>query len=1222
VSRTFKLLFSSLLLLVAGTSIQTLQFDLAEREGRSAQTIIDLDPLNSRSVLYAGLEESDAHDHVRKQDEQIITQLVDALEGMLDVPVEVKSYQTREQLIYALQAGKIDFFLGGNQVDAQDPRLILSTPYMHSQPAFYRTPNRHGGQRASPNGSRIAMHYRYLPTAAVTRQYPDAVLQLYSSPLAAAAAAALGRADLYLGDRRSSERLIASRHLNLERVELEQGDELPEQGYSLAVLASASALREELDARLHLLEAERMTRITLALTDESHPPQRLQGLSFNAQELSWLSRAPPIRVAINENALPLAYFDGRGEYQEMGIDVLRTLEYATGLRFQLVHGVNPDHYFNALQSGELDLVLDASADALLRAGITPVGPEFANPYVLMARTSRGRVPVKTLDDFSTERLAVPQRLTRLIHHLDTAYPGISLTTFTTADGALQALLDYEVNAAVTTAAAARRMLPNVNFSRIKIVSTVRQVESRSSFFVRNTESEWVSILDKTLQRIALDDYRLFTTFDDYQELSPYVQYWYDNKVTIQRIALSVTGIALLSGFWVVQLMRSIRKREVIQAQLEDQLAFIRVMLDGTPHPIYVRDRAGELVMGNVSYRQAMGDQRNDIIGTRVIDNPRLDPEQARQIHQTYLDAMTHDQPHICDREVCIDGRSIHVYHWVLPYADSRRRIKGVIGGWIDISERRSLLEQLRQATISAEHANRAKTSFLATMSHEIRTPLNAILGMLELAEQQASKGQVDGLAIRTASNEAARLLDLIGNVLDVVRIESGKLSLAPRRVNLAETVRSIESLFGGIASEKHIRLVFEIDPKADVDVLVDPTRLRQIVVNLLGNALKFTQAGQVRLRLVSEAEPDRLNLLISVDDTGPGICRASQKRLFNTFEQAEGTHGGTGLGLSICKTLCEMMGGTLRLISRPGVGTRVKVALSVATLPPQPLPDAPSRALAPNAPADASPAYRILVIDDHPPNRLLLARQLGHFGHAVTLAEDGDAGLAAWRKGVFDLVFIDGDMPTLTGYELAHEIRKAEIAEHRPHCILLGYTANAQLEELQRCIRAGMNDCLFKPVGLQLVGQRLSRYREYLANPRSTSPEAHSLSHLRSLMGGDEQAIQAILAELLEANVDDLMQLARLIGEPDLLALRRVVHRIKGAARMIGNRNLIEPCEALENLCVAGQDPALIRRHALGLFVQLSALDTTIREQYPGIATPADPAPTRVDTARHHDPAR
>jgi two-component system sensor histidine kinase EvgS len=487
-----------------------------------------------------------------------------------------------------------------------------------------------------------------------------------------------------------------------------------------------------------------------------------------------------------------------------------------------------------------------------------------------------------------------------------------------------------------------------------------------------------------------------------------------------------------------------------------------------------------------------------------------------------------------------------------------------------IRQRQQLLQQLQDAKDAADDANRAKTTFLATMSHEIRTPMNAMIGMLELALKRADQGVVDRSAIEVASTAAQQLLGLIGDILDIARIESGHLSLTPERANLRRLVESVCQIFEGLARQKNLQWQVALDPRSDCDVMLDPTRLKQILSNLLSNAIKFTPQGGVSL--VLQVEPggnEHLAVSVQIEDNGIGISEFDQRRLFSPFVQAgnnpQSGRQGSGLGLVISRTLCERMGGQLRLDSALGRGTRVEVSLDLLLLPPL-LGDEVANVL-----EAAVRALRILVVDDYPANRLLLSRQLGYLGHQVLVAENGEEGLRQWRDHEFDVVITDCNMPLLSGYELARAIRDEERIHAVQPILILGFTANAQPEERTRCLAAGMDDCLFKPISLgDLNAWLMSRFGETRAVADAADNAEIDLHSLDHFVGADRELIEQLLQDVRVTNRSDRDALLRAHASSDHEALRVLAHRIKGGAMMVRAGNLVERCEQLERACRDG----------------------------------------------------
>ena len=393
-----------------------------------------------------------------------------------------------------------------------------------------------------------------------------------------------------------------------------------------------------------------------------------------------------------------------------------------------------------------------------------------------------------------------------------------------------------------------------------------------------------------------------------------------------------------------------------------------------------------------------------------------------------------------------------------------------------VEERTAALSIAKEA---AETANRAKSSFLANMSHELRTPMNAIMGMTDLALRRASDAkQIDQL--HKVNNASHHLLSVINNILDISKIEAERLTLEQIDFRLGSVLENLSSLLSQKASGKGLRLLIDIAPElANRSLCGDPLRLGQILLNLTGNALKFTTQGSVSIRVqISEERPADLLLRFDVSDTGIGISPEDQKRLFTAFEQANGSttrqYGGTGLGLAICKRLAQMMGGSIGIESDPGVGSNFwfTVRLSKST---QPLAVSilPSTAAAETRIKQRYNGARVLLAEDEPINQEVSRGLLEEVGLVVDLAADGLLAVDMAKATNYALILMDMQMPLLDGVDACKAIRLCPGRENTP---ILAMTANAFEEDRQRCFEAGMNDHIAKPVDPDLLFETLFKW--------------------------------------------------------------------------------------------------------------------------------------------------
>ena len=386
-------------------------------------------------------------------------------------------------------------------------------------------------------------------------------------------------------------------------------------------------------------------------------------------------------------------------------------------------------------------------------------------------------------------------------------------------------------------------------------------------------------------------------------------------------------------------------------------------------------------------------------------------------------------------------------------------------------EQRRSIEQLIQAREEAEAANRAKSDFLAMMSHELRTPMNGVLGMLQLLETtEMTSEQTEYTALANQSTE--HLLRVINDILDFSRLERGALEFESIPFNLAELMQNTLQLFQHTAQQRQLRL--ELDAQAGLqaqEVRGDPTRIRQVLVNLLGNALKFTESGGVRLQVRWQTLNDHwLSVSCAVQDTGIGISRAQMERMFDPFQQADSSisrrYGGTGLGLSIARTLAECMGGHLRAESRPGQGSTFTLELQLGY-----------SELASLRPIDHAEAVghgqTVLLVEDNPVNQAVIEGMLRSLDYQVVLAIDGIQALQLVKETACVAILMDCQLPGLDGYATAAQIRLLDGHGRTP---IIALTANALPGDRERCLQAGMNDYLAKPFKRAELNRILQRW--------------------------------------------------------------------------------------------------------------------------------------------------
>jgi two-component system, sensor histidine kinase len=491
----------------------------------------------------------------------------------------------------------------------------------------------------------------------------------------------------------------------------------------------------------------------------------------------------------------------------------------------------------------------------------------------------------------------------------------------------------------------------------------------------------------------------------------------------------------------------------------------------------------------------------------------------------------------------------------------------------------SMATELEAARAAAESANQAKTRFLTDMSHEMRTPFQGLLSMLSmLRETPLEPRQLDYL--RTASESADHLLSVLNDIVDLSQLEAGRMQVAPGPTDLHDMVGEVESLMRPIAMARQLDLHVAIDRHVPRHVRLDATRVKQVLYNLLSNAIKFSERGQVSLdvkALTPERAPATLQFCIT--DTGVGMGHAMLARLFQRFERAEAkaTPGptGNGLGLEISLGLARLMGGDLSVSSQPGLGSRFsfRVPLEALDVPPMP-------AVQAELTFAATPRLQVLVAEDHPINRQVLAALLDGMGHESHFVSDGQAAIDAVQHRRFDLVLMDLHMPTVDGIEATRQIRALgdRLAATVP---IIALTADAFTDTRERCLVAGMNDFLSKPVSREKLGALLRQLfgsgagvapvplRDPLqARPDVELPDTIRLLDTSAVERAREQLTPATYAATLGhffgQGVETVEALRKAVRDAQPQDLRDQAHALRGAALNLGLGGLASTARLLE----------------------------------------------------------
>ncbi len=607
-----------------------------------------------------------------------------------------------------------------------------------------------------------------------------------------------------------------------------------------------------------------------------------------------------------------------------------------------------------------------------------------------------------------------------------------------------------------------------------------------------------------------------------------------------------------------KLAKEIAEHELAEEALRESENYYRLLTEDASDVVWKLDKEYRFTYISPADERLRGYRADEVIGHHVFE--LFDEEGIASLKKAALQRQEAEQRGIRAgmttfeaRHRCKDGRWL----WAEINSSAERDADGVVTGFHgitrEITERKLVEEESRKAKAAAEEANKAKTQFLAVMSHEIRTPLNALVGFSVLARKASDPAKIDQyLSILEQTSHS--LMDLVNDILDMSKIEAGRMAFETVPFSLRQLVASLEERYHPLAEQKMLSFRMAVTDNVPAWVIGDPLRLRQIIANLLANAVKFTENGEVTCtvtRSVGATGPPLVRF--EVRDTGIGIPEASLALLFQPFRQLDPTitrkYGGTGLGLAIVHSLVVMMEGSIRLDSREGEGSCFIVEL--------PLPETEPVAEALREQAMVLAPHAVLVVEDNAYNRRLLEDILISWGQRVTMAEDGLQALQLVEQHHFDLVLLDIRMPGIDGIEVARRIRGREQERFEAPVPIIAITADVEAATHKDCLGAGINAVLAKPVIPEQLARAIAAHcggddaaslvEELLLNVETSSDLGNNPERVRQYR------------EMLQRDIEDELHcLQAALERDDRNELVRAAHTLKGLCGHLANR---EPAE-------------------------------------------------------------
>ena len=951
-------------------------------------------------------------------------------------------------------------------------------------------------------------------------------------------------------------------------------------------------------------------------------------VALTPEERQWIASAAPVTVGVQSDSAPYSFVDASGRPTGYSNEMFRLVARRTGLRYSFDEGRLWDALWAKARRGEVDVLTFLWKTPDREPYLRFVEPPYITHTLAFWVRADDRAP--PTPEATGGRVIALGRDFAINPELRARFPDARFVEADSAGEALRLVSTGKADAYVDERGTLNYLTAELGITNLREGAALPTNVAASHMAVVGDAAMLHAILTKGLASVSA------------QERRQLAAQWLDPRLpTARRIApyvaqgLPLLPFALLALGWLVyshrRLSREVGLRRAAEAeaaaradQLAERESFQRELVDAAQAAVLVMDHAGRWVIYNRFAESLLGWQASEVLGRTVREKPPSSADPDASPHLLHPEQVVRSISVLDERvgeHVPPDWRAIHRYAELglppqrvdLAHRDGHRvpalvslasvqgpdgRPRGVIVIANDLSEQVRLEDELRASEARERDANRAKSSFLAAMSHEIRTPMIGITGMVEiLGHTRLDADQRHALAIMQSSAQA--LLEVLGDILDFSKIEAERIELNPVATDLRGLVEGTVASFAGAASSKGLTLSCEVDPRLAAAYQLDRLRFRQILSNLLTNAIKFTDAGGVQVALARiDGDGGQEHVIdLRVTDSGRGIEPAQRERLFQPFVQGDGEpnrrYGGTGLGLVICRRLAELMGGSVELLASGRQGSTFQMRLRLAPASVSEIEaerEATADFTARTAP-DVDEAERnrslVLLVDDHPTNRLVISRQLALAGYASEGAASGEEGLARWLSGRYALVLTDVHMPDMDGYEMARRMRLSEAERGWPRTPIVALTASALKGEAERCRAAGMDDYLSKPVGVATLGAMLARWLPHTAATAVTDPESGNAGDgvdeagavavmdseaLHSLLGGDAAAARSVVEDFMESQDQDLDALGIAVAGHEREEAARQAHRIHGAARAVGAIELASASSALEGALRDGDD--------------------------------------------------
>ncbi len=599
------------------------------------------------------------------------------------------------------------------------------------------------------------------------------------------------------------------------------------------------------------------------------------------------------------------------------------------------------------------------------------------------------------------------------------------------------------------------------------------------------------------------------------------------------------------------------EQKKLDQRLRDQQFYTRSLIESNIDALMTTDPSGIITDVNKQMEALTGCTRDELIGA-PFKNYFTDPERAEAGIKQVL-----SQKKVTDYELTArarDGKQTVVSYNATTFYDRDRTLQGVFAAARDVTERKRVEAELQQAKAVAESASQTKSDFLASMSHEIRTPMNAIVGIADLLAKTPLSPQQDKY-VQIFRRAGDNLLHLVNDILDLSKVEASQLELERTRFSLNDLLEKVTEMVAVRSAEKGLALVCEIAPEVPRDLIGDPTRLRQVLLNLLGNAIKFTESGEVALRVTQDGDVSVSGVLrFTISDTGIGIPGEKLGAVFERFTQADSSttrrYGGSGLGLTISKRLVELMGGRISVESGVGKGSVFSFAVPLEIWAGATRRATVAVGAGPELPL---PALHILLVEDSPDNRTITIAYLQDTPYRVEIAENGAIAFEKFTAGHYDLILMDRQMPVMDGLTATRAIREWEQENHRPATPIIALTASALKGDQEKFVAAGCTAYLTKPIKQDVLLQAIKEHSVSVPGPSNEGSCGKTAILVRA-----NPKLTDLIPGFLQNRRRDVIAMLGALDRDDYETVETLGHGMKGAGGSWGFEGITDIGAAIE----------------------------------------------------------